>query len=44
MVVEKICVYSSGIVAENFDVFENDIFENDIFDCKVLLKWREHAR
>ena len=25
------CVYSSGIVAENFDVFDNDIF-----DCKVL--------
>ena len=38
VVVEKICDYSSGIVAENFDVFENDIF-----DCKVLwmVGWME---
>ena len=32
MVVEKIYdVFSFGIIAENFEVFENDFF-----DCKVL--------
>ena len=31
MVVKKKYVFSFGIIAENFEVFENDIF-----DCKVL--------